>query len=110
MRANADRASGVRLVTDSPHTRPPVSPEHDRDAEIDALLEAATSVLPTDVVALCGRQNSGLSVQLLTTTSDDVRAWITLDVNGATETFEIEPKDALDAFAHPYAYGATLPL
>jgi len=74
-------------------------------------LEAVTSVVPpADVVALCGRQNSGLSVQLLTTTGEDVRAWVTLDVNGKTETIEVAPEHALDAYHHPYAYGATLPL
>lgn len=88
-------------------------------AEIEAVeatepvrrLEAATSVAPpADIVALCGRQNSGLSVQLLTTTGEDVRAWVTLDLNGQTETIEVEPASALDAYHHPYAYGATLPL
>ena len=88
-------------------------------AEIDAVetvepvrrLEAATIVAPpADIVALCGRQNSGLSVQLLTTTGEDVRAFVSLDVNGRTETIEVEPSDALDAYHHPYAYGATLPL
>jgi len=89
-------------------------------AEIEAVeavepvrrLEAATSVAPpADIVALVGRVNSGLSVQLLTNRSDeDPRAWITLDVNGRTETIEVEPSSALDAFHHPYAYGATLPL
>ena len=88
-------------------------------AEIEAVptteplraLEAGTSVVPpADIVALCGRTNAGLSVQLLTTRGDDVRAFITLDVNGRTETVEVEPSDALDAYHHPYAYGATLPL
>lgn len=86
-------------------------------AEIDAIpvtdvvrLEQAEDVDRPEIIALCGRQNSGLSVQLLTTVGDDVRAWITLDVGGRTETVEIRPQDALDAFQHPYAYGATLPL
>jgi hypothetical protein len=75
------------------------------------VLEAATSVVPpADVVALCGRVNAGLSVQLLTTRGEDVRAWITLDVNGRTETIEVQPGSALDAYHHPYAYGATLPI
>ena len=88
-------------------------------AEIEAVaavepvrvLEAATSVAPpADIVALCGRTNAGLSVQLLTTTGEDVRAFISLDVNGLTETVEVAPEHALDAYHHPYAYGATLPL
>jgi hypothetical protein len=100
-----DRAPGVRLVTDSPHTRvappePPSIEPFDFDRDDDR----------PDLVALCGRRNAGLSVQLLTNRGDEPRAWITLDVNGQTETFEVEPRDALDAYHHPYAYGATLPL
>jgi hypothetical protein len=88
-------------------------------AEIEALeaaepvrrLEAATIVAPpADIVALCGRVNSGLAVQLLVTTGEDVRAFVSLDVNGRGETIEVEPASALDAYHHPYAYGATLPL
>jgi hypothetical protein len=88
-------------------------------AEIEAVetvepvraLEAATSVVPpADIVALCGRVNAGLSVQLLVTTGDDVRAWVTLDYAGKTETVEVAPESALDAYHHPYCYGATLAL
>jgi hypothetical protein len=77
------------------------------------VLEAATSVAPpADIVALCGRQNAGLSVQLLLATGDALtsRTFVSLDVNGKTETIEVEPSSALDAYHHPYAYGATLPL
>ena len=107
MRANIDRAAGVRLVTD------PVGGVATSVAPVDNVVEHLdfeTDVPEIQVVALCGRQNSGLSVQLLTTVGADVRAWITLDVNGQTETFEVEPSTALDAYQHPYAYGATLPL
>lgn len=79
--------------------------------EPSRVLEAATSVAPpADIVALCGRINAGLAVQLLTTTGEDVRAFVSLDVNGRTETIEVEPSSALDAYHHPYAYGASLPL
>lgn len=86
-------------------------------AEIDAVptvepsraLVLVQSDRPT-LVALCGRQNAGLSVQLLTTVGEDVRAFVSLDVNGRGETIEVAPEHALDAYHHPYAYGATLPL
>ena len=106
MRANTDRAPGVHLVTDPPggvRSTPPPPP-------VEAFDFDAYEPERPDLVALCGRQNSGLSVQLLTTTGEDVRAFITLDLNGQTETIEVKPSDALDAYHHPYAYGATLPL
>lgn len=86
--------------------------------EIDAIptAEPARTIVAVqedrpELVALCGRVTAGLSVQLLTTVSDeDVRAFVTLDVNGRTETIEVQPGNALDAYHHPYVYGATLPL
>jgi hypothetical protein len=102
-----DRADGVRLVTDSPHVRPPVSPEHDREREIDALLEAAKP--ERDVVCLLSRLTAGLGVQALWSPTDGT-TWITVVLNGATETFEVPGENLAEAFEHPYVFGATLPL
>lgn len=88
-------------------------------AEIEAVeavepvrrLEAVTSVAPpADIVALCGRITAGLGVQLLVEPRKDGRAFLTLALDGKTETVEVPADRALDAFRHPYVYGATLPL
>ena len=106
MRANIDRAPGVVLVTDSPH----VALEPDVLEHLDFETPDVEPDVPATVV-LCSRLTAGLGVQLLTNRSDDEpRAWITLVLNGECETFEIQPEDALDAFAHPFAFGGTLPL
>jgi hypothetical protein len=76
---------------------PPVSPE-------------VVTAVPKHLCALRGRMTSGLGVQLLIEPFDSGRAWITVCLNGKTETFEVYPADANEAFEHPYAYGATLAL
>ena len=37
-------------------------------------------------------------------------AYITVTLNGETETFQVPNSKLLDAFDHPFAYGATLDL
>ena len=79
---------------------------HERDADVH---EAATSVAPSDVIALAGRITAGLAVQLLITPGgEDRRAFITLALDGETETFEVAPEHAMDAYRHPFCYGGTL--
>lgn len=103
-----DRAPGVRLITDHPGVRPPVSLEHAaREAEADALLEAARP--EHDVVCLLSRLTAGLGVQALWSPSRS-ETYITVTLNGETETFEVPSDSLLDAFEHPYAFGATLNL
>lgn len=63
-----------------------------------------------ELIALAGRVTAGLSVQLLVTPGPDPDAFVTVATNGRTETFQIDPRDALAAYRHPYVYGATLPL
>lgn len=109
MRAYADRSDDFagRLVTDPP--RPPVSPEHREDeAAVDALIESAFSepTLEDEAVeCLASRLTAGLGVQLLWAESG---TYITLTLDGKTETFPVPAEHALDAFQHPFAYGGTL--
>ncbi len=106
MRAFTDRAPGVQLVTD-PYGRrvafgppaPPVAPFDFGEARPER----------PGLVALKGRINAGLAVQLLADT-DTGETFITLVLNGSTETFPVPPEHALDAFEHPFVYGGTLPL
>jgi len=105
MRAYTDRAPGVHLVTD-PVGRvtnvPPVSPGQPIEPfDFDAAED------PRDLVALKGRITAGLGVQLIVDllTSE---TFITLALDGETETFEVPADKALDAFEHPFAYGGTL--
>jgi hypothetical protein len=93
-----DRAPGVRLVTDYPGVY-----EHDED-RVESLPEWP---VPGKVECLLSRLTAGLGVQALVA---DGEAYITVTLNGATETFPVPPNSLLDAFEHPFAYGATLPL
>lgn len=99
MRANTDRAPGVRLVTDPPGIElPPVSPgqpdfpviEDDHDDR--------------DLVALAGRRNAGIAVQLLLDRRT-LQTFVTTVVNGDALTVEVEGAEAWDAYSHPGAYG-----
>lgn len=106
MRANTDRAPGVHLVTDAVGRRvadvPPVSP----GLLIEPFdFEAAED--PRDLIALRGRITAGLGVQLLVDLLSR-QTFITLALDGETETFEVPPSAANDAFEHPFAYGGTL--
>lgn len=96
------RRSGRSLVTDPPGGYPPVSPV--RDAVEDALF-AALEPERDGVRCLLSRLTAGLGVQALV---QGDRTFITVTLNGATETFEVPGDRLLDAFDHPYAYGATL--
>lgn len=102
MRANTDRAPGVRLITDRPLAAPaPV---------IDTRVEAESIVFrPETLVALMGRVNSGFYVQLIADTATG-ETWLTCSINGETDTFPIPSDKALDAFEHPFAYGCNLPV
>jgi hypothetical protein len=98
-------------VTDPPGGYPPVSPRED---ESEALLAAALEgvihgVEDYPVVALQGRITAGLGVQLLWSPLDG-QTYLTCTLNGECDTFAVPPEQALDAFAHPYSYGCTLPL
>lgn len=101
MWANIDRTPGVRLITD-PVGGVATTPV--RDAVEDALF-AALEPERDGVHCLLSRLTAGLGVQLLVQGN---RAFITVALNGETETFEVPGDKALDAFDHPYAYGATL--
>lgn len=100
MRAYTDRTAGVRLVTDA------LAPAPLRDA-IEASLIAALEPDRDGVRCLLSRLTAGLGVQALVRGDD---CYITITLNGATETFPVPAARLLDAFDHPYAYGATLPL
>lgn len=92
--------------------------EREALAEIDGVETAEparTIVAPADterpeLVAVAGRITAGLAVQLLVEPKRDGRAWLTLGLNGKTETIEVPAGQALDAYLHPYCYGASLPL
>jgi hypothetical protein len=103
--SDAFRASGRSLVTDYYGNSPPVSPV--RETVADALL-AAAEPNRSGVTALLGRMSAGLGVQALV--NGDGETFITIWLNGATETFPVPAAKLLDAFDHPYVYGATLPL
>jgi hypothetical protein len=105
MRANTDRAPGVRLVTDPPGgVATSVAP----DGNVEHL-DFETDVPTLDIIALAGRITAGLGVQLLITAgAENRRAFITLCLDGETETFEVAPEHAMDAYRHPFCYGGTL--
>lgn len=93
--------------------------EREAAAELDTIevAEPARTIVggtdiavPKGIVAVRGRVTAGLGVQLLIEPWDAGRAWITVDVAGRTQTFEVPPGDANEAFDHPYAYGASLAL
>ena len=60
-----------------------------------------------DLVALHGRNHSGLAVQLLWSRTTGA-TFITVVWGDRDETFEVDPCDALEAFRHPFVYGCTL--
>lgn len=61
------------------------------------------------MIVLLSRMTAGLGVQLLWDPRNG-DTFITTTLNGETETFAVDPREAGEAFKHPYAYGATLPL
>lgn len=104
MRSDIDRVPGVQLVTDHP-AFPPVSPGN----EPADMTELEVALQRTDMVALCGRVYSGLGVQLLWSPVTG-ETFVTVTLGGETETFEVPRDRAMDAYEHPFAYGATLKL
>ncbi len=62
-----------------------------------------------DVVALKGRMTAGIAVQLLWA-RDTGATFVSVTVADRSQTFEVAPADALDAFAHPFVYGCTIAL
>lgn len=96
-----ERRRGLELTEQQIESLPEI-PEPGTTVKLD---EAPARLL----VALQGRVTAGLGVQLLW----DPRCgdtFITVALNGETETFQVDPEDAGQAFIHPYAFGATLPL
>ena len=61
------------------------------------------------MICLLSRLTAGLGVQLLWDPRNG-DTFITVTLNGDTETFPVDPFNAADAFQHPFAYGASLPL
>ena len=59
------------------------------------------------LVSLRERITAGLAVQLLVNL-ETREAFITLAIDGRTETFPVPAEAANDAFAHPYCYGGSL--
>jgi len=105
MRANTDRAPGVTLVTDAVGRRvaSPTVPAPPAGEPFDFGPHE-----PEGLKAWAGRITAGLAVQGLVDASG--QTYVTIVLNGETETLEIAPEKALDAFLHPFAYGFTLPL
>ena len=97
-----DRAAGVRLVTDSPHTTTaPV-------VDIEGLDFETPDVTPEGLRTWAGRSSYPFHVQGLV--DAEGRTYITAVLNDLTQTWEVAPGDALEAFLHPFANGCTLPL
>ena len=105
MRANTDRAPGVQLVTDAVGRRvaSPTPPAPPAGEPFDFGPHE-----PEGLKAWDGRITAGLAVQGLVDAAG--RTYVTCVLNGETETIEVDPSVAADAFEHPFAYGFTLPL
>lgn len=108
MRANTDRAAGVRLVTDIPFQAVGAA-TYDGDTDSLEPFDFDAYEDPRDLVALHGRITAGLGVQLLFDRLSG-ETFVTVTLNGETETFPVPGEHANDAFEHPYCYGATLAL
>lgn len=74
----------------------------------DALLPRVETD-PREIECLESRLTAGLGVQLLWN-RETGSTFITVTLNGETETFPVDEDKALEAFEHPFAFGATLPL
>ena len=67
-----------------------------------------TATPATSLRELDHRRNDGIDVRLLwDARTDQVSLAVVDERSGESLTFELDPKDALTAFHHPYAYGAT---
>lgn len=100
MRADIDRAHGVRLISDHPSQwLPPVSPGH----EAEALPEFTP---PEGLKVWAARSTNGLHVQGLVDGAGCT--YVSLAFAGQYETIEFPASVALDAFEHPFAHGFTI--
>lgn len=103
MRAYTDRGpNGPRLVTDPPIMRL----VNERLAEIppDPPVELDESEPERDLIALMGRLNAGVAVQLLLDRNTG-ETFVTTGVAGEWLTVPVEPELALDTYKHPGFYG-----
>ena len=96
MRAYTDRAAGVRLVTDPVPSKAAVPPS--------TTFELPPEDHDRDLVALAGRLNSGVGVQLLLDRTT-LQTFVTTVVAGECLTVEVEGTEAWDVYEHPGAYG-----
>lgn len=78
-------------------------------AILGAPVELSVAAERQETIALLGRLYGGFGVQLLWN-RETGRTFITCALADETETFEVPRDRAYDAFAHPFAYGATLKL
>jgi hypothetical protein len=99
MRSNIDRVAGVQLVTDpigrsiaTPSTPEPPLPTIADDRE------------DRDLIALAGRLNAGVAVQLLLDRKTG-ETFVTTVVAGNALTVEVEGEVAWDTYLHPGFYG-----
>lgn len=94
--------SGARLVTDPPIQRL----VEKRLAEIppDPPIELFEDEPERELVALAGRLNAGVAVQLLLDRRTG-ETFVTTVVAGECLTVPVEPELALDTYRHPGAYG-----
>lgn len=97
--------SGRSLVSDSPFE---VVAEGTYDADLDHLDFEPTHIVPDGLQVWAARMSDGFAVQGLVDGAG--RTYISCALNGEYQTFDVEPEDAAEAFAHPFAYGCTLPL
>jgi len=96
MRSNIDRVAGVQLVTDYP-VRTPAPPEPPLPSIPDDREDR-------DLVAVDGRLNAGVAVQLLLDRGTG-EMFVTTVVNGSCLTVPVEREHAYDTYEHPGAYG-----
>lgn len=97
MRANIDRAPGVRLITDHPSQyTAPAAPA----------VELPEFTPPEGLKVWATRSTNGLHVQGLVDGAGCT--YVSLAFAGQYETIEFPASVALDAFEHPFAHGFTI--
>ena len=102
MRAYTDRGpNGPRLVTDPPIQRLVEKRLAEIPPELPSIEDGGED---RDLVALAGRLNAGVAVQLLLDRSTG-ETFVTTVVAGQCLTVPVEPEHALDTYRHPGAYG-----
>lgn len=99
MRANIDRAPGVRLITDHPSmwAAAPAAPEAEQLPELTP---------PEGLAVWAARTANGLHVQGLVDSAGCT--YVTCVLAGQYETIEFPPEVVVDAFEHPFAHGFTI--